>query len=66
MRREFHGLAALIRTSPVHGTGFTMQERTRLPDSFRQAMLLALDIHRNRLMYQELTEDPVPAVPNKT
>lgn len=52
----------LIRTSPVHGTGFTMAGKDQASaDSFRQAMLLALDIHRNRLMYQELTEDPVPA-----
>lgn len=52
----------LIRTSPAHGTGFEITGKDQAsPDSFRQAMLLALDIHRNRLMYQELTEDPLPA-----
>lgn len=52
----------LIRTSPDHGTGFDIVGKDQAsPDSFRQAMMLALDIHRNRMMYQELTQDPLPA-----
>ncbi len=47
-----------IRTSPAHGTGYDIAgQNLASPDSFRQAIYLALDLFRNRIDYQELTSD---------
>jgi len=49
-----------VRTSPAHGTAYEIAGKNEASeDSFRQAMYLALDIHRNRQMYKELTQNPL-------
>jgi 4-hydroxythreonine-4-phosphate dehydrogenase len=49
-----------VRTSPDHGTGFSIAGKNEAnPDSFRQALYLAIDIARNRGLYAEMTSDIV-------
>lgn len=52
-----------IRTSPDHGTAFGIAGKG-LADatSFTSALYLALDVHRNRMEYQELTKNPLTAL----
>lgn len=51
----------IIRTSPVHGTAYEIAGKDDAsPDSFRQAMYLALDIYKNRSIYQEAAKNPLP------
>ena len=50
----------IIRTSPAHGTAFDIAgEDKASPDSFREALYLAIDIHKNRALYQEITKNPL-------
>jgi 4-hydroxythreonine-4-phosphate dehydrogenase len=50
----------IIRTSPAHGTAFDITgEDKASPESFREAMYLAIDIHKNRQIYQEITKNPL-------
>ena len=47
-----------IRTSPDHGTAFEIAGENKADfQSFRQAVYTALDIHKNRKEYLELTEN---------
>ena len=49
-----------IRTSPVHGTAFAIAGRGEaMENSFRQAIYLASDIFKNRLIYAEITKNPL-------
>lgn len=49
-----------VRTSPAHGTAFDIAGRDMASEqSFRRAVYLACDIHRNRKEYDELTADPL-------
>ncbi|MCB0549254.1 MAG: 4-hydroxythreonine-4-phosphate dehydrogenase PdxA [Phaeodactylibacter sp.] len=49
-----------VRTSPDHGTAFDLAGKNSAdPSSFRKALFLALDIARNRRMYQEMHADVV-------
>ncbi|MCD6597532.1 MAG: 4-hydroxythreonine-4-phosphate dehydrogenase PdxA, partial [Bacteroidales bacterium] len=51
---------SIVRTSPAHGTGFDIAGKgLSSPDSFRNALYLALDILKQRRNYKELTEDPL-------
>ncbi len=51
---------SIVRTSPAHGTGFDIAGKgLSSPDSFRNALFLALDILKQRRNYKELTEDPL-------
>jgi 4-hydroxythreonine-4-phosphate dehydrogenase len=53
------GLPA-IRTSPVHGTAFSIAGKGKASEnSFRQAIFLACDIYRNRAMYDEISKNPL-------
>jgi 4-hydroxythreonine-4-phosphate dehydrogenase len=53
------GLPA-VRTSPVHGTAFQIAGKGEASEnSFRQAIYLACDIYRNRLMYKEISKNPL-------
>jgi len=46
----------IIRTSPAHGTAYDIAGKNLAsPDSFRQAIYLALDTYKNRYEYQQLT-----------
>jgi 4-hydroxythreonine-4-phosphate dehydrogenase len=51
---------SIIRTSPAHGTAFNIAgEGKASPDSFREALYLAIDIHKNRQIYREISRDPL-------
>jgi 4-hydroxythreonine-4-phosphate dehydrogenase len=50
----------IVRTSPAHGTAFDIAGKNiASPDSFRHALYLAIDIHKNRKLYEELTKNPL-------
>ncbi|HCM59230.1 MAG TPA: 4-hydroxythreonine-4-phosphate dehydrogenase PdxA [Bacteroidales bacterium] len=50
----------VIRTSPVHGTAFDITGKNEASgNSMRQAIYAAVDIFRNREMYQELIRNPL-------
>jgi len=50
----------VIRTSPAHGTAYSLAgENKASPDSFREALYLAIDIHKNRQVYEEISKDPL-------
>jgi 4-hydroxythreonine-4-phosphate dehydrogenase len=52
----------VVRTSPAHGTAFELAGKNEASSaSFRNAMYTAIDVVRNRKMYQEITRDPLPA-----
>jgi hypothetical protein len=48
-----------VRTSPVHGTAFSIAGKGEASEnSFRQAIYLACDIYRNRQLYTEISKNP--------
>jgi 4-hydroxythreonine-4-phosphate dehydrogenase len=50
----------IVRTSPAHGTAYDLAGKNQAsPDSFREALYLALDIYRNRKMHSGLTANPL-------
>ncbi|MDD4424703.1 MAG: 4-hydroxythreonine-4-phosphate dehydrogenase PdxA [Mariniphaga sp.] len=50
----------VVRTSPAHGTAFSIAgEDKASPDSFRQALYLALDIYQNRKIHEEISKNPL-------
>ncbi len=50
----------VVRTSPAHGTAFEIAGKGLAnPQSFRQAMFLAVDIFKNRKLYDELSKNPL-------
>lgn len=50
----------VIRTSPVHGTAFDITGKNEASgNSMRQALYAAVDIFRNREMYDELIRNPL-------
>lgn len=49
-----------IRTSPVHGTAFSIAGKGEASESsFRQAIYVACNIYRNRMMYAEIAKNPL-------
>jgi 4-hydroxythreonine-4-phosphate dehydrogenase len=51
-----------VRTSPAHGTAYDLAGKNQAsPDAFREALYLAVDVVRNRRMYQEITANPLSA-----
>ncbi len=49
-----------IRTSPVHGTAFSIAGKGLASEnSFRQAIYLACSIFRNRILYEEVSKNPL-------
>jgi 4-hydroxythreonine-4-phosphate dehydrogenase len=49
-----------VRTSPVHGTAFSIAGKGEASEnSFRQAIYLACDIHKNRQIYTEISRNPL-------
>ncbi len=49
-----------VRTSPVHGTAFSIAGKGEASEnSFRQAIYLAIDIYRNRQLYTEISKNPL-------
>ncbi len=50
----------VIRTSPSHGTAYSLAgENVASPESFRQALYLAIDIYKNREIYKEISKNPL-------
>jgi 4-hydroxythreonine-4-phosphate dehydrogenase len=50
-----------VRTSPAHGTAFDIAGKKKAsPDSFRKALFLAVDIFKNRKIYEEISKNPLP------
>ncbi len=50
----------IVRTSPAHGTAYTLAgEDKASEESFRQALYLAIDIHKNRKIYEEISANPL-------
>jgi 4-hydroxythreonine-4-phosphate dehydrogenase len=50
----------VVRTSPAHGTAYDIAgEDKASPDSFREALYLAIDIFRNREIYTDISKDPL-------
>ncbi|MEN8156115.1 MAG: 4-hydroxythreonine-4-phosphate dehydrogenase PdxA [Bacteroidota bacterium] len=51
-----------VRTSPAHGTAFELAGKNEAsPDSFRNAIYTAIDVVRNRALYEEIAKDPLAA-----
>ena len=51
----------VIRTSPDHGTAFDIAgENQASPQSFLEALYLAIDVCRNRKIYKEISKNPLP------
>ena len=49
-----------VRTSPDHGTAYDIAGQDKAnPNSFRAAIYLALDIYRNRMIYKEISSNPM-------
>ncbi len=49
---------SFVRTSPVHGTAFSIAGKGNASEnSFRQAIYLACSIYRNRLLYEEISKN---------
>ena len=50
----------IIRTSPAHGTAYALAGADKAsPESFRQAMYLAVDIFKNRKTFKEISKNPL-------
>ena len=50
----------IVRTSPVHGTAFSIAGLGEASEnSFRQALYLACDIFRNRQLFTEISKNPL-------
>lgn len=50
----------IVRTSPAHGTAYSIAgEGKASPESFRQALYLAIDIHKNRTIFKEISKNPL-------
>jgi 4-hydroxythreonine-4-phosphate dehydrogenase len=50
----------VIRTSPAHGTAYSLAgEDVASPESFRQALYLAIDIFKSRKIYKEISKKPL-------
>ena len=50
----------IVRTSPAHGTAYDIAGKNLAsPVSFRQALYLAIDIFKNRQMYEEINKNPL-------
>ncbi len=48
----------IVRTSPAHGTAYDIAGKNQAsPNSFRQAIYLASDIYKNRMMNDELNKN---------
>ena len=50
----------IVRTSPAHGTAYNIAGKDiASEDSFRQALYMAVDIHRNRVAFEEANKNPL-------
>jgi len=50
----------IVRTSPAHGTAYSIAgQNVASEESFREAFYMACDIFKNRLLYAEMTKNPL-------
>ena len=50
----------IVRTSPAHGTAYDIAgQNIASPDSFREAIYLAIDVFKNRKEFDELNKNPL-------
>lgn len=50
----------VVRTSPAHGTAYDIAgKNSASPNSFRQAVYLALDVFRNRKIEEQINKNPL-------
>jgi 4-hydroxythreonine-4-phosphate dehydrogenase len=50
----------IVRTSPAHGTAYDIAGKNLASsDSFREAIYLAYKIYNNRMLYNEITKNPL-------
>lgn len=57
----------VVRTSPNHGTGFDIVGKNKASEnSFRNAVMLACDIYKNRKYYEEINKNPLKITFNET
>ncbi len=50
----------VIRTSPAHGTAYSLAgEDKASPESFRQALYMAIDIYKNREIFKDISKNPL-------
>ena len=50
----------IIRTSPDHGTAYDITGKNKANESsFRNAIYLAVEIHKNRQLYKEMMQNPL-------
>lgn len=53
---------SIVRTSPDHGTAYDIAGKYKASaESMRQAIYLAIDIYRNRMQWQQMNANPLPA-----
>jgi 4-hydroxythreonine-4-phosphate dehydrogenase len=51
---------SIVRTSPAHGTAYDIAGKGVADEnSFRHAIYAAIDIHRNRMMYDNARRNPL-------
>ena len=51
----------IIRTSPDHGVAYEIAGKNEASESsFRAAIYMACDIHKSRLLAEEINENPLP------
>lgn len=51
----------VVRTSPAHGTAYEIAGKNLAsPDSFRQSVYLGIEIFKNRKIYDEISQNPLP------
>lgn len=56
----------VVRTSPAHGTAYELAGKNEASaDSFRNALYLAIDVARNRDLYDEISADPMVTVKSR-
>ena len=56
----------IIRTSPDHGTAFDIVGKNNASEeSFRAAVFLAIDIYRNRKLYNGISANPLEISPRR-
>ena len=50
----------IVRTSPAHGTAYELAGKNHAsPESFREAIYLAMDVVRNRRLFDEINQNPL-------
>lgn len=52
---------SIVRTSPDHGTAYDIAGKNIASEqSFKSALYSAIDIYKNRKLYEEISENPLP------